>query len=114
MLTSGDVVMIDLGTPTAREAGFRHPAVVVTAQRVIDGGANVVQVVPLTSQVRGFASEVEIDPDPSNGLDRRSAVQCQHVRAVATSRVEDRLGSIGVAALTQVREVLGLILDVPG
>ena len=114
MLTSGDVVMIDLGTPTGREAGFRHPAVVVTAQRVIDGGAAVVQVVPLTSQVRGFASEVEVDPDPSNGLDRRSAAQCQHVRAVATSRVEHRLGNIGAAALAQVREVLGLILDVPG
>ena len=114
MLTSGDVVTIDLGAPTGREAGFRHPAVVVTAQRVIDGGANVVQVVPLTSQVRGFASEVEVDADPSNGLDRRSAAQCQHVRAVATSRVEGRLGNIGVAALAQIREVLGLILDIPG
>ena len=114
MLTSGDVVTIDLGAPTGREAGFRHPAVVVTAQRVIDGGAAVVQVVPLTSQVRGFASEVEVDADPSNGLDRRSAAQCQHVRAVATSRVEGRLGNIGVAALAQVREVLGLILDIPG
>ena len=114
MLTSGDVVTIDLGAPTGREAGFRHPAVVVTAQRVIDGGATVVQVVPLTSQVRDFASEVEVDADPSNGLDRRSAAQCQHVRAVATSRVEGRLGNIGVAALAQVREVLGLILDIPG
>ena len=114
MLTSGDVVTIDLGAPTGREAGFRHPAVVMTAQRVIDGGASVVQVVPLTSQVRGFASEVEVDADPSNGLDRRSAAQCQHVRAVATSRVEGRLGNIGVAALAQIREVLGLILDIPG
>ena len=114
MLTSGDVVMIDLGTPTGREAGFRHLAVVVTAQRVIDAGAAVVQVVPLTSRVRGFASEVEVDAEPSNGLTRRSAAQCQHVRAVATSRLEDRLGNIGAASLTQIREVLGLILDVPG
>ena len=114
MLTSGDVVVIDLGTPTGREAGFRHPAVVVTAQRVIDAGAAVVQVVPLTSRVRGFASEVEVDADPSNGLDRRSAAQCQHVRAMATSRIEDRLGNIGAASLAQVREVLGLILDVGG
>ena len=114
MLTSGDVVMIDLGTPTGREAGFRHPAVVVTAQRVIDAGAAVVQVVPLTSRVRGFASEVEVDAEPSDGLTRRSAAQCQHVRAVATSRLEDRLGNIGSAALTQICEVLGLILDVPG
>ena len=114
MLTSGDVVVIDLGTPTGREAGYLHPAVVVTAQRVIDGGAAVVQVVPLTSQVRGFASEVEIDAEPSNGLNRHSAAQCQHVRTVATSRIEDRLGNVGAATLAQIREVLGLILDVPG
>ena len=114
MLTSGNVVLVDLGTPAGRKAGFRHPAVVVTAQRVIDAGAAVVQVVPLTSHLRGFASEVEIDADPSNGLERRSAAQCQHVRAVSTSRVEDRRGNVGAAALAQIREVLGLVLDVPG
>ncbi len=114
MLTSGDIVIVDLGAPAGREAGFRHPAVVVTAQRVIDAGAAVVQVVPLTSQVRGFASEVEVDAYPFNGLDRRSAAQCQHVRAVATGRIEDRLGNIGVSTLAQIREVLGLILDIPG
>jgi len=114
MLTSGDVVMIDLGAPTGREAGFRHPAVVVTAQRVIDGGASVLQVVPLSSRVRGFASEVEVEADPSNGLNLRSAAQCQHVRAVAAARIEDRLGNVGAALLAQIREVLGLILDIPG
>ncbi len=31
MPTSGDVVDLDLGAPEGREAGFRHPAVVVTA-----------------------------------------------------------------------------------
>ena len=114
MLTSGDVVMIDLGTPAGREAGLRHPAVVATAQRVIDAGAAVVQVVPLTSRVRGFVSEVEIGADASNGLEHCSADRCQHVRAVATSRIEDRRGNVGAAALAQIREVLGLILDVPG
>ena len=114
MLTSGDIVTIDLGAPTGHEAGFRHSAVLVTAQQVIDGGASVVQVVPLSSQLRGFASEVEVNPDPSNGLDRVWAAQCQHVRAVATARIEDTLGNVGAALLTQIREVLGLILDVPG
>ena len=114
MLTSGDIAMIDLGIPAGREVGFRHPAVVVTAQRVIDAGAAVVQVVPLTSRVRGFASEIEIEADASNGLERRSAAQCQYVRAVATSRIEDRRGNVGAAALAQIREVLGLILDVLG
>lgn len=114
MLTSGDVVDLDLGLPAGGEAGFRHPAVVVTAQRVLDAEPSVVQVVPLTSALRGFASEVEVEAGPENGLDRRSAAQCQHIRAVAASRIESTRGNVGRAVLHQVREVLGLILEVSG
>jgi mRNA interferase MazF len=114
MLTSGDVVDVDLGTPVGREAGYLHPAVVVTAQRVLDASPSVVQVVPLTSTLRGFGSEVDIAADRHNGLDRTSAAQCQHVRAVAANRLGTVRGNVGTAALAQIREVLGLLLDVPG
>ena len=114
MLTSGDVVDLDLGQPAGREAGFRHPAIVVTAQRVLDAEPSVVQVVPLTSTLRGFASEVQIDAEAANGLEYASAAQCQHIRAVATGRIERTRGNVGAAVLVQVRELLGLILDVPG
>lgn len=72
MLTSGDVIDLDLGVPEGREAGFRHPAVLLTAQRILDAGPSVVHVVPLTSTIRGFHSEVAIPPDPANGLERVS------------------------------------------
>ncbi len=114
MLISGDVVDFDLGGPAPQEAGFRHPAVVVTAQRVLDAEPTVVQVVPLTSTLRGFSSEVEIDVDAANGLERTSAAQCQHIRAVGVGRIEATRGNIGAASLAQIRELLGLILDVPG
>lgn len=114
MLTSGDVVDLDLGPPAGREAGFRHPAIVVTAQRVLDAEPSVVQVVPLTSTLRGFSSEVEIDTDDANGLEQASAAQCQHIRAVAAGRIERTRGNVGPAVLGQVRELIGLILDVPG
>ena len=114
MLTSGDVVDLDLGMPAGREAGFRHPAVVVTAQRVLDAEPSVIQVVPLTTVLRGFASEVEVEADAKNGLDHASSAQCQHIRAVAASRIKGTRGNVGGAVLTQIREVLGLILDVPG
>ena len=114
MLTSGDVVDLDLGTPAGREAGFRHPAVVVTAQRVLDADPSVVQVVPLTSVLRGFASEMEFEADAENGLDHASAAQCQHIRAVAANLIESTRGNVGGTALTQMREVLSLILDIPG
>jgi mRNA interferase MazF len=113
MLTSGDVVELDLGAPTGRKAGFRHPALVVTAQRLLDAEPSVVQVVPLTSTIRGFGSEVRIEPDSDNGLDQTSAAQCQHVRAISSGRVERVRGNVGAVTLTQIRDIIGLILDIP-
>jgi mRNA interferase MazF len=113
MLTSGDVVDLDLGLPEGREAGFRHPVVVVTAQRILDAQPTVIQVVPLTATIRRFTSEIPIEPDDANGLQRVSAAQCQHVRAVSTGRVEQVRGNIGPTVLSQIRDTIGLILDIP-
>ncbi len=112
MLTSGDVVTLDLGQPKGREAGFRHPVIVVTAQRLLDAGPSVIHVVPLTSTIRGFGSEVVIGVQDANGLERESAAQCQHLRSVSTERVEAVRGNVGPVALRQVRQVVGLLLDV--
>lgn len=111
MLTSGDVITLDLGLPEGSEAGLRRPAVVVTAGRVLRHDPRVVQVVPLTTTVRGYASEVTIEPDNSNGLTVASAAQCQHIRAVATSRVEESVGNVGPVALSQIRDTLAVLLD---
>lgn len=114
MLTSGDVVDLDLGVPERREAGFRHPAVVVTAQIILDGKPNVVFLVPMTSNVRDFTSEIRVEPDSLNGLDRTSAAQCQHLRAASTARIEAVRGNIGAIALAQIRQTLAVMLDIPG
>ena len=112
MLTSGDVVELELGTPEGREAGFRHPAVLVSAQRVLDRNPNVVQIVPLTSVLRSFESEVVVSPDASNGLLVPSSAQCQHIRAVYPNRVVRSIGNVGPVVLTQIRETLAVILDI--
>ncbi|MGI8754316.1 MAG: type II toxin-antitoxin system PemK/MazF family toxin [Acidimicrobiales bacterium] len=111
MLASGDVVDLDLGLPEGREAGFRHPAVVVTAQRVLDAAPSVIHVVPITSTLRRFGAEVELLPDPVSGLDHRSAAQCQHLRAVAPTRIGEVRGNVGGVALAQVRETIAVLLD---
>ena len=113
MLNSGDVTYVELGTPAGREAGFRHPTIVVTAQAILDSSPSVVHVVPLTSTLRGFATEVEIDVDKRSGLDRRSAAQCQHVRSVSPARLGEPVGNIGPESLAQVREMLAMIFDIP-
>lgn len=111
MLTSGDIVTVDLGMPEGSEAGLRRPAVVVTAGRVLRHGPRVVQVVPLTTTVRGYESEVTIEPDGTNGLAATSSAQCQHIRAVATSRIEEPVGNVGALALSQIRTTLAVLLD---
>lgn len=111
MPTSGDVVTVDLGVPVGSEAGLARLAVVVTADRVLAGGPNVVQVIPLTSTLRGYASEVDVRADAHNGLAVDSAAQCQHIRSVAVARIEDTLGNVGPGALAQVRDIVAVLLD---
>jgi mRNA interferase MazF len=111
MLNSGDVVQLDLGVPRGSEAGLMRPAIVTTAQRVLARGPRVIQVVPLTRSLRGYASEVTVVADPDNGLEVDSAAQCQHIRAVATARVIETLGNVGGAMLAQIRETLAVLLD---
>ena len=113
MPNSGDVVSLDYGRPEGREAGFRHPAIVVTAQRILDSQPSVIHVVPLTTTLRGFHSEIVIDPDQANGLDQSSAAQCQHLRAISPHRILRTRGNVGLVALGQIRETVALILDIP-
>ena len=113
MPTSGDVVDLQLGVPEGREAGFRHPAILVTAQRILDADASVIHVVPLTSTIRRFHSEVTIEPDVSNGLAVVSAAQCQHIRAVSRQRLVGVRGNVGPSVLAQVRETIAVLLDLP-
>jgi mRNA interferase MazF len=111
MLMPGDVIELDLGSPAGTEAGLTRPAVVVTAGRILRGGPNVVQVVPLTRTIRASGAEVVIEPDRRNGLHAPSAAQCQHVRSVSVARVQGQLGNIGPATLSQIRDTLAVLLD---
>jgi mRNA interferase MazF len=113
MPTSGDVVDLNLGVPEGREAGFQHPVVLVTAQRILDAHPSVVQVVPLTTTIRRFHSEIMIEPDDANGLVEVSAAQCQHIRAVSPGRIINIRGNVGAALLAQLRETIAVILDLP-
>ncbi|MCD4525712.1 type II toxin-antitoxin system PemK/MazF family toxin [Nocardioides sp. cx-173] len=97
--------------PAGSEAGLRRPAIVVTAHRILRGGPNVVQVVPLTRTIRQSAAEVVIEPDQDNRLTDASSAQCQRVRSVAMTRIHERTGNVGPAVLGEVRETIALLLD---
>lgn len=109
-MRSGDIVTLDLGVPEGSEAGFLRPAVVATADVVLGRGAQVIQVVPLTTTERHYETEVSV-PAAATGLPTDSVAQVHHVRSVAVSRVIATRGAIGPVALAQLRELLADLLD---
>ena len=111
MLTSGDVVNLELADPPAeRPATATRPS--SSPLTVLDADPSVLQVVPLTSTLRRFHSEIVIDPDDTNGLIVTSAAQCQHIRSVARERVLDARGNVG-ARCWPGSETIAIILDLP-
>lgn len=111
MRRCGDLQLADPGEPKGHEAGFSRPVVLVTAQLGLDQIPLVVQVVPVTSRIRGYGSEVTIERDPGNGLEAIASAQCQHVRAIAVERLAEPVGDIGSEVLSQMRELLADLLD---
>lgn len=111
MRRSGDVQLADLGEPRGHESGFARPVVLLTAQHVLDHAPRVVHVVPLTTRIREYRTEIVIHPDGANGLTRLSSAQCQHLRAVAVERLGSPTGNVGPLALAQMREVVADLLE---
>ncbi|MEJ7798908.1 MAG: hypothetical protein WKF60_00215 [Ilumatobacter sp.] len=54
-----------------------------------------------------------VDPDDQNRLDAPSAAQCQQLRAVSPQRIVITRGNVGPLVLSQIREMLAVIIDVP-
>ena len=70
-----------------------------------------IHVVPLTSTIRQFDSEITVEPDPINGLAHTSAAQSQHLRAINPGRITATRGNVGPAVLAQIREAIAVPLD---
>ncbi len=109
----GDVVTVDFGTPIGSEAGFRRPAIVLTADGFLRFRPTTVLVVPLTSTTRSFPSHVEVEPDGGNGLDATSYALVEQLRAVALQRCRPAGGNVGPGVGLQMLDVLAMITGMP-
>ena len=111
MISRGQVWLVDFGKPETAEEPEQakiRPALVLSVDEV-NHHANLAVVVPITTTLRGLSSHVVIAP-PEGGLDRRSALQCDQIRAVSQRRFRRSLGHLPPATLHQVQERVCLIL----
>src|SRR5579859_3829674 len=103
-----DLVWLNFDPQAGREQAGRRPALVLSAKR-FNLRTSVSFVCPITSKVKGYASEVLL---PS-GLPVHGAVLCEHMRSLDW-RVRKALyiGSVPSEVLEEVRELVGSIAGI--
>jgi mRNA interferase MazF len=111
-MRAGDVLIVDFGAPIGSQPGLRRPAIVLTADAVLDYQPNTIHVVPVTSNVeRSWDSDVRVE---AAGLDGPSVAQCHLLGVISVERVADRDGgNVGPATLFALREMVADLLDIP-
>ncbi|UQX13196.1 type II toxin-antitoxin system PemK/MazF family toxin [Candidatus Mycobacterium methanotrophicum] len=100
-----------LGAVRAGEPGKHRPAVVVSVDDLLAGiDDELVVVVPVSSSLTGNPLRPQLSP--SEGVDTESVAVCRAIRAVARTRLSQRMGSLAPETMRQIERALSLILDI--
>jgi len=106
----GEVWLAELGPTQGREQSGERPVLIVSADPINQGPADLVVAVPFTTRRRGVPTHVEVRP-PDGGLRDVSFAMCEQVRSLAAERLGARpFGSVPTAVLRSVEDSLRLLL----
>jgi mRNA interferase MazF len=108
----GDIWFADLDPTRGHEQAGRRPVLVVSVDLYNHGPANLVIVLPITSNIRRLPTQVVISP-PEGGLRIPSAVLCDAIRSIAKERLADRQGSVSDSTMRQVEDNLRILIGLP-
>lgn len=110
-ISRGDVWLVDLNPTVGHEQAKCRPYLVVSPEIFNQGPADLIVVVPITSQFRQLSWFVHIEP-PEGGLTKHSYVICNQVRTVSKKRfVGSRLGSLQQKTIHQINQRLRILLE---
>lgn len=108
----GELWLVALGAARRGEPGKHRPAVIVSVDNVLTGIEDeLVVVVPVWSSVAHNPLRPHLSP--TEGVDTESVAVCRGVRAVARTRLVERLGALAPDAMHQIERGLALILGIP-
>jgi mRNA interferase MazF len=107
----GDVWLVALGAARPGESGKHRPAVVVSVDELLSGiDDELIVVVPVSSSLTHTPLRPHISH--SEGVDIESVAVCRSIRAVAGSRLLQRLGALAPDTMRHVEGTLALILGI--
>src|SRR5689334_2200505 len=104
VMQRGEVWWADLGERT----GTTRPVLLLTRSEGIQLRANVT-VAPVTTQIRGIPSEVNLGPD--EGLPRKCVADLDSLQTISRSLLRDRVAKLSSGKLVEVEEAIRFSLN---
>ncbi|BAC88572.1 glr0631 [Gloeobacter violaceus PCC 7421] len=102
--------LADLDPTRGREQAGRRPCLVVSADPLNRGPAQLVVVLPITSRDKGIPFHVGLEP-PEGGVTVRSFIKCEDVRSISTQRLTEKWGAVRNETLLAVEDRLRILLS---
>ena len=105
----GEVWMLNLDPTVGHEQSGTRPSVIISDDTFNNGPADLVILVPVTSQMKRIRTHVEVLA-PEGGLTRTSYIKCEDVRSVSKKRLIQRLGAVSVDTLHEIEDRLRILM----
>lgn len=107
---TGEVWLYRLDPVEGREQAGIRPVLIVSGNRYNALPSNLVIVLPITSRNRNVAFDMQVEP-PEGGLRTISFVLTDQPRAISTSRLLERWGTVTPNTLQEARSLVGMFLE---
>ena len=105
----GEIWTVDLDPTRGHEQSGMRPALILSVDLFNQGPADLIVLLPITSQAKGIPFHVAVQP-PEGGLKVVSYIKCEDVRSVAKDRLSKRWGTITPQTMTKVEDRIRILL----
>ncbi|MGO8670015.1 MAG: type II toxin-antitoxin system PemK/MazF family toxin [Capsulimonadaceae bacterium] len=109
-ISRGDIYWVDFTGRGVEQQGMRPALVVQNDMSNATAAYGITVVVPLSSKLKRYPSNVIVQPSPENGLSVPSDIVVGQVAAVIKSSLGERIGTLGAADMARVERILALVL----
>jgi mRNA interferase MazF len=113
ILKTGEIYWVNLDPTVGHEIKKRRPVVVINGGH--DKHLQLAIAVPLTAWKPSWEENpffVSLAPTPSNGLKKKSSVDCFQIRAISHRRFGEKIGGISKREVDLIKQSIALILDI--
>jgi mRNA interferase MazF len=106
-----DIYWVDLEPARGSETQKKRPCVILQSN-LINNGTRTVIVSPILPHHKDWLFVVNVEPTPSNGLDKDRHINLKQLRVVDISRIDSKQGVLEQDYLPDIKEKISLVFGI--